>query len=85
MRPTTDSERIRFRKKAGPRYRLVHERTLEGSSNLSCVVRLVEEEMGVKLERKGVRPDDFEVLYAVDGVRHESFLARYSINATAQS
>ena len=53
MRPTTDSERIRFRKEAGSRYRLVHEGTLEGSSNLSCVVRLVEEEMGVKLERKG--------------------------------
>ena len=53
MRPTTDSERIRFRKEAGSRYRLVHEGTLEGSSNLSCVVRLVEEEMGLKLERKG--------------------------------
>lgn len=53
MRSTTDSEVIRFRKETDSRYRLVHEGTFEESSNLFYVVRLVEEEMGLNLERKG--------------------------------
>jgi len=53
MHPKPDAEKIRFRKEADSGYRLVHEGTLDGSSNLSYIVRLVEGEMGIKLERKG--------------------------------
>jgi hypothetical protein len=53
MNPKADAEKIRFRNEADSCYRLVHEGTLDGSSNLSYIVRLAEGEMGIKLERKG--------------------------------
>lgn len=53
MNPNADTERIQFRKETESRYRLVHDGTLDGSSNLSFVVRLVEKELGLKLKREG--------------------------------
>lgn len=53
MNPKADAEKIEFRKDGDSRCRLVHEGTLEGSSNLSFVVRLVEEDLGLKLKREG--------------------------------
>ena len=53
MRLRSNSDRIRFSRDGDSQYRLVHEGTLEGSSNLSFVVRLVEEELGLKLKREG--------------------------------
>ena len=53
MNPTADAEKIQFHREADSRYRLVHEGSLEGSSKLSFVVRLVEEELGLKLQRGG--------------------------------
>lgn len=51
--PTSNSERIRFIKESDSRYCLVHEGTLEGSANLWFVVRLLQEELGLKLKRGG--------------------------------
>ena len=51
MNPKADAEKIRFRNEADSCFRLVHEGTLDGSSNLSYIARLVEGEMGIKLER----------------------------------
>jgi len=53
MNPKADPERIRIRKEADSRYRLIHEGTLDGSSKLFYIVRLVELELGLKLEREG--------------------------------
>ncbi len=53
MNPNADTERIQFRKDSDSHYRLVHEGSLEGSSRLSIAVRLVEEDLGLRLRREG--------------------------------
>lgn len=52
MNPKADAEKIRFCREADSRYCLVHEGSFGGSSKLFYIVRLVEREMGLKLERK---------------------------------
>lgn len=53
MNPKADAEKIRFCREADSRYCLVHEGSFGGSSNLFYIVRLVEQELGLKLEREG--------------------------------
>lgn len=53
MNPNADTERIQFCKETESRYRLVHDGTLDDSSHLSFVVRLVEKDLGLKLKREG--------------------------------
>ncbi len=53
MSPKADAEKMQFRKDDDSRYRLVHEGSLEASSRLSFAIRLVEEELGLKLKRQG--------------------------------
>lgn len=47
------AENIQFHKDGDSHYRLVHEGSLEGSSRLSIAVRLIEEELGLKLKHQG--------------------------------
>lgn len=53
MNPKADAEKIRFCREADSRYCLVHEGSFGGSSKLFYIVRLVEREKELKLERKG--------------------------------
>src|SRR5437867_7271816 len=73
MHPEADFEGIRFRAESDLRYRLVHEGSLEGSSKLSYIVRLVEREMQLKLERKGY--------YGHRGYSSQTFQSDRPINA----